>query len=240
MASVFIWVALFYVLVQQARSQCGAGSTDCKCLWTDPKTTKSYTLDISKLFTYPHTVISSDNQYDYEYDPCTTLQCGGSTTNVCQTRISVPTQQFNCGTNPVWSVSNSTYFVIRYTATSGGRMTTVTFIQDSKSGVSATSVVENPSSKYSFTVHFDSTEGGSSSGGSPVGVVGFILISLIFVALIAYFVIGAIMMYTLKGARGIEVIPNIGFWKDLPFLIKDGVLFMLSPCCGQKFSYTKM
>ena len=39
-------------------------------------------------------------------------------------------------------------------------------------------------------------------------------------ALIAYFVVGAIIMYTLKGARGIEVIPNIGFWKDLPFLIK--------------------
>ena len=31
-------------------------------------------------------------------------------------------------------------------------MTTVTFIQDSKSGVSATSVVENPSSKY-VSVH---------------------------------------------------------------------------------------
>lgn len=53
MARVFMWVALFYVLVQQARSKCGAGSTNCKCLWTDPKTTKSYTLDISKLFTYP-------------------------------------------------------------------------------------------------------------------------------------------------------------------------------------------
>ena len=30
---------------------------------------------------------------------------------------------------------------------------------------------------------------------------------------------GAVIMYN-KGARGIEMIPNIGFWKDLPFLIK--------------------
>ena len=44
--------------------------------------------------------------------------------------------------------------------------------------------------------------------------------SSVIVACIAYFVVGAIMMYTFKGARGIEVIPNIGFWKDLPFLIK--------------------
>lgn len=47
MARVFIWVALFYVLVRQARSQCEAGSTNCKCIW------KSYTLDISNAFTYP-------------------------------------------------------------------------------------------------------------------------------------------------------------------------------------------
>ena len=27
-------------------------------------------------------------------------------------------------------------------------------------------------------------------------------------------------MYRIKGARGMEVIPNYAFWKDLPFLIK--------------------
>ncbi len=41
-------------------------------------------------------------------------------------------------------------------------------------------------------------------------------------ALIAYFVIGGIYMYVQKGARGLEVIPNYSFWKDLPFLIKVG------------------
>ena len=59
-------------------------------------------------------------------------------------------------------------------------------------------------------------------------------------------------MYTQKGARGTEVIPNIAFWKEFPFLIKvtsymptnvcfftaayttvvlqDGMLFTISPC----------
>ena len=36
----------------------------------------------------------------------------------------------------------------------------------------------------------------------------------------AYFVVGGIFMYTRRGARGVEVIPNYSFWKGLPFLVK--------------------
>ncbi len=39
-------------------------------------------------------------------------------------------------------------------------------------------------------------------------------------AVMLYFIIGAIIMFQVKGARGIEVVPNYTFWKDLPFLIK--------------------
>ncbi len=39
-------------------------------------------------------------------------------------------------------------------------------------------------------------------------------------AVIAYFIIGSIVMFQVKGARGIEVVPNYSFWKDLPFLVK--------------------
>ncbi len=39
-------------------------------------------------------------------------------------------------------------------------------------------------------------------------------------AVTAYFIIGAIVMFQVKGARGIEVVPNYTFWKDLPSLIK--------------------
>lgn len=37
---------------------------------------------------------------------------------------------------------------------------------------------------------------------------------------VAYLVIGSVYMYKVKGARGVEVIPNYTFWKDVPFLIK--------------------
>ena len=28
------------------------------------------------------------------------------------------------------------------------------------------------------------------------------------------------MMYTIKGARGVEIIPNLEFWRDFPFLLR--------------------
>ena len=36
----------------------------------------------------------------------------------------------------------------------------------------------------------------------------------------AYFIGGSVYQYYVKGARGQEIVPNINFWKDLPFLIK--------------------
>ena len=56
-----------------------------------------------------------------------------------------------------------------------------------------------------------------------------------FAGVIAYIVIGIIVNYKVKGARGVEMIPNWSFWKDMPFLLKDGFLFTLTyPCkkCG--------
>ena len=38
-------------------------------------------------------------------------------------------------------------------------------------------------------------------------------------ALIIYFIAGILFMYFVKGARGLEMIPNINFWKSLPLLI---------------------
>ena len=35
-------------------------------------------------------------------------------------------------------------------------------------------------------------------------------------------------MYFVKGARGVEIIPNLGFWTALPFLVK--VSFLSCDC----------
>lgn len=39
---------------------------------------------------------------------------------------------------------------------------------------------------------------------------------------LTYFIVGGLVMYFYKGARGVEVIPNYTFWRGLPILIKVG------------------
>ncbi|KAI6650279.1 hypothetical protein LOD99_5958 [Oopsacas minuta] len=66
----------------------------------------------------------------------------------------------------------------------------------------------------------------SGGGGGPDIPALFILVLLVlFLATITYIVVGVLLMVFWKGARGLEVIPNLSFWKDFPFLFKDGVLF---------------
>ena len=42
---------------------------------------------------------------------------------------------------------------------------------------------------------------------------------------VTYFIVGMSTMYFVKGARGLEVIPNVSFWKDLPYLLKVYMLY---------------
>ncbi len=55
---------------------------------------------------------------------------------------------------------------------------------------------------------------------------GWYVFIFLWVFVIVYFVGGAIFMATVKGARGVEVVPNLTFWTELPALIKDGFRFV--------------
>ena len=66
----------------------------------------------------------------------------------------------------------------------------------------------------------------SGGGGAPVLFIFVILVLLL--AAVTYSVVGVMLMVFWKGARGFEIIPNLGFWKDFPFLFKDGFLFVFS------------
>lgn len=46
------------------------------------------------------------------------------------------------------------------------------------------------------------------------------LVILFVVACLIYFVGGALVLHFLRGAQGLEMIPNIDFWRQLPGLIK--------------------
>eukprot|EP01064_Diplonema_japonicum_P002912 TRINITY_DN11894_c0_g1_i1.p1 TRINITY_DN11894_c0_g1~~TRINITY_DN11894_c0_g1_i1.p1 ORF type:complete len:276 (+),score=40.09 TRINITY_DN11894_c0_g1_i1:61-888(+) len=64
--------------------------------------------------------------------------------------------------------------------------------------------------------------GGGSSGGCNAGCAFLIIF---FVGGFVYFAAGMTYNYMRKQLRGVEMVPNLGFWKDLPYLIKDGALF---------------
>lgn len=59
----------------------------------------------------------------------------------------------------------------------------------------------------------------------PVGILGILLI-LVIIAFIAYWPIGLVVNKFIRKKEGIEIVPNIALWKDLPFLVKDGFLFL--------------
>jgi hypothetical protein len=64
------------------------------------------------------------------------------------------------------------------------------------------------------------------------------------IAAVSYLVVGIIIQAGVRGARGVEVIPNLSFWKDFPFLLKDGILFTFTwPCVrnrGGSYSSAKV
>jgi len=70
------------------------------------------------------------------------------------------------------------------------------------------------------------TKAGGLSGGA------WFLIFLLGIILPIY-LIGGVIYNVRKGATGIELIPNIAFWKDLPALIKDGCSFTFGRICGR-------
>lgn len=67
---------------------------------------------------------------------------------------------------------------------------------------------------------------GQSSGSFFRWGVGATLLTIFCVGVFLYFVIGALVMRFAFKKEGIEIIPNVFFWKDLPRLVWEGILFI--------------
>jgi hypothetical protein len=50
-----------------------------------------------------------------------------------------------------------------------------------------------------------------------------------FLGLLTYFIVGIIINKFKFQKEGLDMIPQRGFWFDLPFLIKDGFVFTFGP-----------
>jgi len=86
---------------------------------------------------------------------------------------------------------------------------------------------------YQFEYRHHLACDGASGGGAPGGVSpGTVLLILapIFVAL--YCALGAAYQYRVRDARGADLVPHREFWRDVPLLVKDGVMFVVDKARG--------
>ncbi|XP_011403529.1 PREDICTED: uncharacterized protein LOC105312515 [Amphimedon queenslandica] len=202
------------------------------------------TLDISSLLSYPYKIAVDDNsvgQY-FTYSPCSGLDCGAlDEITVCLDN------QGNCGSthSSMWAVTKKDplTFTVEYSCGVGTFCTSsaFTFVQndDEETKVVYTSQEDGA---YQFQVtgkcvgqmNCVNEPSNGHKKKSVIGPAGLVLMILFFAALLIYFIAGALVMKYHKGATGKELIPNYLFWSELPFLVKDGCLFVISPCRKRK------
>lgn len=199
-------------------------------------------IDISSLYKSVNTI--PNDKYDYMF-ACSHQTCNGhENVAVCQKETNGDLRQWSLGAAAAntskWELITKTplQFTISYI---GGdpegknqRNSLVTFTANDSSVPKGVHIKEDKDSatyEFSFTAsskyYAASSKGGS---GDVSGYIGIVIIILAIMGFVTYFIVGMSYMYFVKGARGLEVIPNVSFWKDLPYLLKDGFLFTISPC----------
>ena len=80
-----------------------------------------------------------------------------------------------------------------------------------------------------YSKHACGTEVDYSSGEAAGGTdVALVILIILIVAIVLYFVLGGVYLWKKAGASSLgEMIINKEFWCDLPFLVKDGFMFII-------------
>ncbi|XP_019851241.1 PREDICTED: uncharacterized protein LOC105312512 isoform X3 [Amphimedon queenslandica] len=215
-------------------------------------------LDISNLVTYPYQIDINQNDGTpigkyFSYNPCQGIGCVSTDDNSAVCLIKDSSEKVSCGlitsSSTVWQlISSDPYeFTIQYGCDIGAdcQASLFTFTQTKDKDVSV-AYTGGSTDYYEFAIKGKCV--GQNSCEEPhhedavdvTGLPGLILILLCLVGLATYFIAGILVMKFVKGATGKELIPNYAFWSDLPYLIKDGCLFVVSPCLQRKIDYEKI
>lgn len=177
-------------------------------------------------------------EWTYAFNPCSKFDGPGvcKESSVCQQSKSNPETVFNLGdpAPTTWTPEDENTTKVTYASTDG-RTSVVSFTCD-KTAVTKpilTFGVELPPKTYNFVVKtchacLETVPGCIKTGSSLT--TGGVLCIIFTVLVVVYFVGGILFQKFGRGATGIELIPNYGFWSDFPILVKDGFLFMISPC----------
>jgi hypothetical protein len=115
------------------------------------------------------------------------------------------------------------------TGSSNTRQIQITFYCD-PSATGATKplfLTENGNSAAKTIAYTYSWTTALACGGSSGLSGGSIFMIIVLVVTVVYFAGGYAYMYKKHGARGVEAIPNLEFWRNLPGLVKDGWMFVV-------------
>ena len=190
-------------------------------------------LDLSKTTYFEY--YDTDTFASYRYYPCKASVSWGSST--CQVEDGPALCQQNSdsslymvGTLASVSVTSLTSdtFEMSYTGGYFGRNGTVTITCFQTTDNFKFDSENYPAYFFSLSLS-DACTNGAASGGEDAGFVLFILLILAGIfGVTAYIVGGVAFMYLHKKERGLALVPNLAFWKDFPFLFRDGFLFTFS------------
>jgi len=192
----------------------------------------------------PNTPI--DVLYTFQFNPCKPVSVSSS--SIC------PSGALNCQLNfgtPYKLVANQislssmvydgTTLSVTYTGGDScpsyntNRQSTIKFTCGTSAGTPT--YVQEVTCAYTFS--WASTAGcpldappGDAGGGSSGLSGGDIFLILFFCIGFLYVVIGMAYNYKVRELRGIEMVPNVDFWRGLPSLIKDGCVFTWQKITG--------
>ena len=174
----------------------------------------------------------------YRFYPCGVTDSWGTgscgkTATLCEYNVYAD-EYYSLGETCIFEISEAvamgtdSYIVFMYSGGTEGRESYITVKCDTNNEFELINVFRNTE----FYFEFKSPKAcpipvPAGRGGNAPAVFIFVIL-VIFLATVTYLVVGVMLMVFWKGARGFEIIPNLGFWKDLPFLFKDGVLFCFS------------
>ncbi|CAH1790282.1 unnamed protein product [Owenia fusiformis] len=236
--------------------QCTSQSNSCKC------ETPQGTIDLSPLASNDHNNPAFRDQPApgtidlFSWNPCYNFN-EGSVQNVAVCQVQGGGAFFSLGTqeSATFMTDQTKGLQIRYTADTLGsntlRTSYVQLICNKDIDKQFTATGESPPASAQYYMAIESkyacpqgappppvttprpSPGPSTPGGISIGTI----LCIIFIVVLVIYLIGGIAFMKFRGKEGAELVPNVGFWKELPLMVKDGGRFVVSKVKGKSTSY---
>ncbi|XP_062608410.1 cation-dependent mannose-6-phosphate receptor-like [Saccostrea cucullata] len=221
---IIIWLLQITMIVQADVCQ---KLSPCKCKTADG------VVDLTAL---PSSAVVTDANYSYTLSLCTGVTCAEKNgVSVCQTDRKKTVNSYVNGYIRTATFSGDpekNQLVLSYTgataSTSALRNSTILLICDEDASNDVFSLLKvTPQGQVSYSFKLVSKHACIIKKQLSAGSV---LLILFFVFVLVYLIGGILFLRFYRGASGKEMIPNFEFWKDFPFLVKDGMTFTFRGC----------